>query len=366
MLDFTSALYLGFEHASQTLAPWSRLTEGVPATLREADQARALASRIAALVGCERASLTPSTLHAFWDLFGQFHERSHWVCLDGANYPIAGWGAERAGARGVRVQHFRHLDPDSLQHQLQLHWSARQRPVVATDGFCAGCGRHAPLREYLALVEQHDGLLVVDDTQALGVFGREAGETDFGAGGGGAAARAGLHKQPRLLLVASMAKAFGAPLAYLAGTTPAIAVFEARSETRMYSSPPAHAALAAAARALTLNRSVGASARARLARNIEQFRAADWQSVSVRLLEGYSPVQRLAADATGSRVGALRLQAKLQTLGVRSLVQRARCRPEASVTCVLSALHEARDIDRLLAAIFASARATSTQDHRHA
>jgi len=163
-----------------------------------------------------------------------------------------------------------------------------------------------------------------------------------------------------------MAKAFGAPLACLAGASPTVSAFEARSETRMYSSPPAHAALAAAARALTLNRELGNRARARLSQNIEQFRAARWASTSVRLLDGYSPVQRIAADPAGSRAGALRLQTKLRALGVRSLVQRARCRPEASVTCVLSALHEPRDIDRLLAAIFASARATYSQEHpRH-
>ena len=41
-----------------------------------------------------------------------------------------------------------------------------------TDGFCPGCGRAAPLREYLESARAQRGLLVLDDTQAIGVLGR--------------------------------------------------------------------------------------------------------------------------------------------------------------------------------------------------
>ena len=69
MLDFTSALYLGLRHPSASLPPWDALTIGRPAALAEPPDAEAVAAEIASLQGCEAATLLPSTLHLFWDLF---------------------------------------------------------------------------------------------------------------------------------------------------------------------------------------------------------------------------------------------------------------------------------------------------------
>ena len=63
MLDFTSALYLGFEHASWTLTAWDRLTLGKPAALEEIAGAPPVQRELAALTGCERVLLGSSTLH---------------------------------------------------------------------------------------------------------------------------------------------------------------------------------------------------------------------------------------------------------------------------------------------------------------
>ncbi|WP_433968357.1 hypothetical protein [Tunturiibacter gelidiferens] len=69
MLDFTSAAYLEFEHASWNLPAWPRLTSGKPSALEELPGTAEVESELAALVGCERALLGTSTLHLFWDLF---------------------------------------------------------------------------------------------------------------------------------------------------------------------------------------------------------------------------------------------------------------------------------------------------------
>ena len=42
---------------------------------------------------------------------------------------------------------------------------------MVADGFCPGCGQPAPLTDYLQLIQQRGGLLVLDDTQALGILG---------------------------------------------------------------------------------------------------------------------------------------------------------------------------------------------------
>ena len=43
MLDFTSSLYLGLHHPSRSLAPWGRLTTGVPAAMGEPPEAHQVA-----------------------------------------------------------------------------------------------------------------------------------------------------------------------------------------------------------------------------------------------------------------------------------------------------------------------------------
>ena len=68
MLDFTSALYLGMDHAGGPLASRRALTTGVPAALRVPPEAREVERALAALTGTERSVLAASTLHAFFDL----------------------------------------------------------------------------------------------------------------------------------------------------------------------------------------------------------------------------------------------------------------------------------------------------------
>ena len=61
----------------------------------------------------------------------------------------------------------------SLERRLRKARRAGQRPVIVTDGFCPSCGQAAPLPALARLAAEMGGLLVIDDTQALGVLGRE-------------------------------------------------------------------------------------------------------------------------------------------------------------------------------------------------
>jgi 8-amino-7-oxononanoate synthase len=99
MIDFTSALYLGMHHPSQSLQPWRQLTLGVPAALAEPPGAGEVALALAELQGCEQAVLMPSTLHLFWDLFGMLSKQPVTIYLDEGAYAIARWG--RSGQRQV-------------------------------------------------------------------------------------------------------------------------------------------------------------------------------------------------------------------------------------------------------------------------
>ena len=59
-------------------------------------------------------------------------------------------------------------------------------PVVVADGICAACGRIVPTDDYFSSVSLVGGLLVMDDTQALGLLGARPDKgAPLGHGGGG-------------------------------------------------------------------------------------------------------------------------------------------------------------------------------------
>jgi 8-amino-7-oxononanoate synthase len=171
MADFSSALYLGFEHGSGSLPGWTQLTPGKPAALEEVPGTRHVQRELAVLTGCERVVPGASTLHLFNDLFGMLASRNDIaIWIDEAAYPIARWGTDRAAASGVPVRVFARHDAEDLWKAMNASRGAR--PVIVTDGFCPMRGEPAPLADYVRCAAAGNGLLIVDDTQALGVFGR--------------------------------------------------------------------------------------------------------------------------------------------------------------------------------------------------
>lgn len=236
-VDFTSALYLGIRHSSWSLRPWLQLTTGKPAALETAPSAQVVAKALAQLQGCESAILLPWTLHLFFDLFEVLRPERIKIYADAAAYPIAHWGAERAAARGVLLQRLPHYDPRAARLAIEEDEGANLRPVIVADGFCPECGRPAPLGEYLQCVTGHGGYVVLDDTQALGIWGTGPGPRDpYGLGGGGSLR---LHRlrSPHVILGSSLAKGFGVPVAVLSGSGRLIQSFRRRSQTQVHTSP---------------------------------------------------------------------------------------------------------------------------------
>jgi 8-amino-7-oxononanoate synthase len=342
VLDFTSVLYLGLRHRRDALPPWAQLTTGVPLTLHEPPLARQVARELARLTGCERATLAPSTLHTFWDLFGMLAMTNTEIHLDAGAYPTAVWGVERAAAQGVPTGRFPHHDSVALRRRLERAAQRGHRPVVVTDGVCPGCATSAPLGAYLALVRRFGGCLVVDDTQALGILGEHPGPAHPYGHDGGGSLRAGSLRGPDVLLVASLAKGFGVPLAVLAGEADALSRFEACSGTRMHASPPSFAHLHAAQRALALNRADGDRLRLSLAGLVGRFRCR-LGALGLRPHGGLFPVQTLSPM---SKRDAAALHRRLLRLGVRAVLHQARCGRGAGVSFLITTLHSPVAIDR--------------------
>lgn len=346
-LDFTSALYLGLAHPSWALRPWSHLTTGVPAALREAPSAQAVAHGVATLVGCERATLGTSTLHIFWDLFRELAGEDAIIYMDAGLYPIGRWGIERAAADGVPVRIFPHHDADALRRALAQDATGRRRPLVATDGFCPRCGRPAPLAVYVDAARRWGGTLVVDDTQALGILGCDPGPcAPYGTGGGGSLRWNGLAG-PDVIVVASLAKGLGVPLAVLTGSVAAVSRFEATSATRAHCSPPSVATLHAAAHALVLNRTHGDRLRARLGRLVALFRR-QLLKAGFPMIGGLFPVQTLA---TVRHDAAQRLHRALTRHNVIAVLRQDHAGASPRLTFLLTARHGPQDIAGLVAAL---------------
>jgi 8-amino-7-oxononanoate synthase len=315
------------------------LTLGKPAALEDPPGAEWVERELASLTGCEAALLAPSTLHLFMDLFTLLARPGVGIFLDGGSYPISKWGAQHAALAGVPVRSFASHDLEGLRECINA--APAIRPIVVTDGLSPTSGAVAPLAGYAGLAALKGGLVVVDDTQALGILGTPTGiEAPYGAGGGGSLRHA-RFASPNILLVSSLAKALGAPVAMVGGAAAQIEDFRARSLTRVHCSPPSAAAIAAAGQAVEANCREGEVLRRRLAERVARFNYGTGQLglCSNRHLFPVRPVR------LPDGVGARELHAELAERGVRALLL-GRPAGLATLCFAITARHGLREIDK--------------------
>ncbi|MDD2929147.1 MAG: 8-amino-7-oxononanoate synthase [Sideroxydans sp.] len=127
------------------------------------------------------------------------------------------------------VQRYRHGDTVQLDSFLAKKQSGRK--LVITDAVFSMDGDLAPLAELLALCEQHDAWLLVDDAHGFGVLGAQ---------GRGSLAHFGLAS-PRIILMGTLGKAAGVSGAFVAAEQVVIdtLVNSARSYVYTTATPPA-------------------------------------------------------------------------------------------------------------------------------
>jgi 8-amino-7-oxononanoate synthase len=286
-LDFTSAAYLGLRHGPDRIGRWRAIAGSRPAALHEPCVIQRAGHGVARLQGEEDGVCGPSSLVLAMDALGPAAPAGTRVLVDAGCYPTLLWAAAQ---RGMPLQ-VAHQDPASLSRVLATLPPAA-RPILAVDGFCVGCGRAAPLAAFAGLLARRSGLVLVDDTQALGVMGPSGGGT-----------RAKGAPPGSVLRLVSLSKAFNAPLAVLSGSATSIAEFRRRSASRMLCGPPAIPVALAALHALTLNASIGGRLRAVLRARVLTFRKA-CAAFGVLLAPGLFPVQTVLSDADPSALVA--------------------------------------------------------------
>jgi len=235
----------------------------------------------------------------------------------------------------ARVRRYPHLDMAALEKMLAETPSGRK--LVASDAVFSMDGDVAPVGELLALCEQYDAWLLLDDAHGFGVLGE---------GGRGCLSHFGV-KSPRIVYMATLGKGAGVFGAFVAGVPELIdgLVQNARSYIYTTAMPP----LLACAVSVSVKLIGGEDwRRERLTELVARLRA--WQPKRWSLMESATPIQPLLI---GGNDETLALSEGLLERGILVPAIRPPTVPkgQARLRISLSAAHTLEDVDRLVAAL---------------
>src|SRR5437764_1523355 len=167
------------------------------------------------------------------------------------------------GIRLCKAKRFRYRNRDmaDLEAQLESAADARYR-LIATDGVFSMDGSYAPLAGICALAQQHDALVMVDDSHAVGFVG---------ADGRGTPELAGVADRVDIV-TGTLGKALGgASGGYVSGRAEVVELLRQRPRPYPFSNPVTPAVVAASLAVLDLLKG-SAELRERLRENTEFFR----------------------------------------------------------------------------------------------
>jgi 8-amino-7-oxononanoate synthase len=338
LVNFAANDYLGLSHhpalldaARQALesrglgSGASRLISGDDATLHRLEHA------LADWQGCEAALVVGSGMLANIGLLQALSDRHTHLFTDRLNHASLVDGARLGGGT---VHRYQHRDMDALAALLARH-PARRR-ILVSDGIFSMDGDGADVHALLALAEDHDAIVVLDDAHGIGTMGPD---------GRGLVAAAGVSGHPRLIQVGTFGKAFGSYGAFILGTRQLIDGLVQRMRTLIYATALPPLLPEAALAALDLIRE-GALV-ARLQSRVTHFRQ---QAQGLALLDSASPIQPLLV---GDDAAALAHALRLRQAGFFVPAIRPPTVPEgtARLRITISAAHSEAEITALAAAL---------------
>jgi 8-amino-7-oxononanoate synthase len=239
------------------------------------------------------------------------------------------------------VKRYRHNDLTQLAQLLGQAKSGRK--LVITDAVFSMDGDFAPLPELLALSEQHDAWLLVDDAHGFGVSGGQ---------GRGSLAHFGLDS-PRIIYMATLGKAAGVFGAFVAAEQVVIDTLINHAHSYVYTtaSPPA---LASALLESLRQIENGDGLRSHLQNLIVKLRSG-LHGLPWSLMPSTTAIQPLLV---GSNHAALKLSEGLREHGIWVAAIRPPTVPPgtARLRITLSAAHRVADVTRLIETLHELAR----------
>ncbi len=246
------------------------------------------------------------------------------------------------------IKRYRHNDVEHLALLLQQSTGPHKgtmtgRKLIITDAVFSMDGDLALLPELVALCEQHDAWLLIDDAHGFGVLGKQ---------GRGSMSHY-LLDNPRIIYMATLGKAAGVSGAFVAAEQVVIDTFlqTARSYIYTTASPPALASALIASLGLIEQDDWR---RTQLQKLITQLRAG-LQSLPWKLLPSDTPIQPLIV---GENNAVLKLSNALRERGIWIPAIRPPTVPPgtARLRISLSAAHSTQDIAQLITALHELAR----------
>ena len=251
----------------------------------------------------------------------------------------------------AKVTRFPHADLAALRAALAA--STAKVRLIVTDAVFSMDGDLAPLPGLLALAEEFDAWLIVDDAHGFGVLG----ET-----GRGSLEHFGLHSE-RLILVGTLGKAAGLAGAFVAAHATVVDYLLQSARNFIFStaSPPAveHALLTSFA---LIEGPLGTARRANLAALQARLRdgllalIARHPHLGWQLTDAATPIQPLIV---GGNAEVMALAAALEAAGLRvpGIRPPTVAAGTARLRITLCGSHTAADVDRLLTALEQAAAA---------
>lgn len=188
-----------------------------------------LEKRLAEMVGCEAALCFSTGYLANLAVMPTLLGRHDAIFADRLNHASLVDGAHLARAELIR---YPHSDVDTLRSQLQA--STAKHKLIVSDTLFSMDGDLAPIPELLALAEEFDTWLLLDDAHGFGILGPQ------GRGALAAFQKYGLANNPRVIYMATLGKAAGVAGAFVAATQSLITLLINRARSYIYTTaaPP--------------------------------------------------------------------------------------------------------------------------------
>jgi glycine C-acetyltransferase len=320
--------------AAQALDRWGFGMASVRFICGTTEIHKELERRLAGFLGTDDAILYGSCFDANGGLFETLLTADDAVISDELNHASIIDGVRLCKAARYR---YRNRDMADLEAQLVAAQGARHR-LIATDGVFSMDGYVAPLDEIVALADQYDALVMVDDSHAVGFVGPTGAGTPelFGV-------------QDRVdIVTGTLGKALGgASGGYTAAHAEIVEMLRQRSRPYLFSNSVAPSIVAAGLTTLDLLETSG-ELLSRLRDNTAYFRA-EMNRRGFDIPESDHPiVPVMIGDAAAAGAMADRLLA--EGIYVRAFSYPVVPKGRARIRTQMSAAHSREDLDRAIVA----------------
>lgn len=252
------------------------------------------------------------------------------VLADQYNHSSLKNGAKLSGANVIEYQHSQVND---LEEKLNTYRQQYRRCLIVTDSVFSMDGDLCPLPELIAIAEQFNAMLLIDEAHATGVMGKNgAGCADFFD-----------CNNAKLIQIGTLSKALGSLGGYVAGSSSLIDFLRNRCSTWIYTTGLSPADTAAALQAVNIIKNEP-QRREQLWKNVTLFKK-ELSKMNIKLLSSQSPIICMEL-ANASE--ALNMAKKLETQGIFAPAIRPPTVPTSRIRFSLMATHTSKHINYLI------------------